>query len=421
MAFLDSLLDGLFQASFRGVEFHIPDAREEVGQRVQRDFFPGRDDTTHQFLGAYDGPIGITGLIVGADYVARAEALRAAFRQPGPGTLLHPWFGELQVVLAKPARMSFTEREVRVCRIEAEFEPWSERAPQQLDTLGRLLAAISALRARVRAFLREVLAPVRLAFAVLAQVQSFVASAVAGWNAAVLTVRGAGGILPALAAPFATLRGAGALTGGLGYGDGVATALSVVPSSIASAAVPLQAPAIGPGGTAQPNPAIAAADAAALLLAGADRQPGDAAGIGPALALAARAFAVADACGAASDIDYESQPEARAWAARLDAALRATAALAEAQATDWPMAAGALWRDLAGLRAAVAADMSVRIGRLPAVVTLLPPAPAPVWLLAQHVAGDAPARLEAVYLDLVRRNRLRHPGLAPAAPLEMLA
>jgi hypothetical protein len=51
--------------------------------------------------------------------------------------------------------------------------------------------------------------------------------------------------------------------------------------------------------------------------------------------------------------------------------------------------------------------MAVRIGRLPEVLLLTVPAPAPAWVLAQHVAGDTPQAVVATLQDLLRRNGLR--------------
>ena len=64
--------------------------------------------------------------------------------------------------------------------------------------------------------------------------------------------------------------------------------------------------------------------------------------------------------------------------------------------------------------------MAAVIGRLPAVVAFTSPAPVPVWLIAQHLSGDTPGDLVATYLDIVGRNNIAHPALAPAGALEVL-
>ena len=49
---LTDLLSALRPASWRGIEFGVPDARQETGRRIQRFLFPGVDATAHQDLGA---------------------------------------------------------------------------------------------------------------------------------------------------------------------------------------------------------------------------------------------------------------------------------------------------------------------------------------------------------------------------------
>lgn len=418
---LSDLLDGLLTASFRGVEFDIPDVREEVGRRVQRFFFPGRDDTLHQDLGAFDGPINVTGVIVGDDYVQRAEALRAAFRTAGPGTLVHPWRGELLVVLAEPATITFSDREIRVARFDATFEPWIEAAPPQIDTLGGLLTELAALRGAMRAWLRQVLAPVRLALGVVRAIGGFATGTLALFQGTVLGLTNGGGLLATLRAPFAALGGIGALAADDTYADAVATGFDGVPATIATAALPPAAPAIGPGAAAASLPVLDQRETAAALLDATAAVPGLAGAVPAACGIAAEGFVLAAAIEAAARIPFESRQEALAWRARLDAAIVATATRAALAARTDPAGAGPVWQRLDALRGAVAADMRERAGRLPAVQTITPPAPVPVWLLANYLAGDDPARILPMAEDLVRRNGLRQPGAVPVRPLEYLA
>lgn len=427
---LSDLFEGLFGASWRGIPFHMPDARHEVGRRVVRMLFPGIDATAHEDLGAFDGGIAVTGIVLGDDYVRRARALEAAFREPGPGTLVHPWLGEIEVVLAKPAGITFTERELRVARFEAVFEPWVERGTAPLDTLGRLLAEADRAKAEARVFLRRVLAPALLPLAAIAAVQGFAADARRVWSGVLAGGRSAGAILSAL--PVLALPGldeVGALPVDDGWPDAVTDRLDAVPAGISAAAVPRAAPMVGPAaGAVAPAAAVDARAATELLLAalpGLGRTLPDPAP-GPALALASQAQAVAAAVATASGIGFESRQDALAWRARLDTALaRLSAAAASAAATttgtDTATGPGTIWRAVTDLQAAWARDMNERIGRLPPVERLRPPRSVSAWLVAHHLAGDDPARVVAQFEDLVQRNRLRHPAiLPPGAALEVL-
>jgi anthranilate phosphoribosyltransferase len=65
--------------------------------------------------------------------------------------------------------------------------------------------------------------------------------------------------------------------------------------------------------------------------------------------------------------------------------------------------------------------MNDRIGRLPAVATLVTPATMSAWLVANRIAGDTPGQITETMLEVVRRNRVRHPAMVPAGSVEYLA
>lgn len=426
---LADLFEGLFGASFRGVSFHMPDARHEVGRRVVRSFFPGLDATVHEDLGALDGGISVSGLIIGEDYVRRARAMEAAFRAPGPATLVHPWLGEIEVVLARPASISFTERELRIARFDAVFEPWVERGTTPLDTLGQLLAKVDAAKAEARALLRRVLAPALLPLAAIGAVNSYAAEARGLWSGLLAGGRSRGAILAAL--PGAALPGLlslGALPIDSAWPDEATDRLDAVPAGISAAAVPGDVPAVGPAAELGIVPILPVDPRAATeILLGAqaglartlpDPSPG------PALALAGQLQAVAAATATASGIGFESRQDALFWRGRIDGALRGLATQAAgvtAGSTGNSAGPGALWRSVVDLQAAWSRDMNERIGRLPNVERLTPPRAVTAWLVAHHIAGADPARVVAQLEDLVRRNRLRHPAtLTPGVALEVL-
>lgn len=420
---LFSLLDSLFGASFRGVDFHIPDTREEVGRRVQRFWFPGRDDTVHQDLGAHEGPITVTGLIVGDDYVSRARALRAAFLEAGPGTLVHPWLGEIEVVLAQPATISFSEREIRLARFDAVFERAATSGGTPIDTLAGLLDRLQQLRGQVRATIARILAPVRQTVALVAGVQGFVASTATTWRSLIAAGRGLSALGNGLDAGFRGLDGVPSLAADGDYGGAVSDRLAAVPKAISDAGAPPLPPAIGPAaGATVPSVVIAPEDAATVLLDAGDALVATTAAV-PGLALAAGIQARVEAVAAATTIEHASREDAIAWRDRLDAALEASARDAAVLARSYPVEGHALWTATTGLRAALRADFNERIGRLPAVRIL--PARAGVasaWAIAHHLVGDDPTRVVPMMQDLIRRNGIRHPAAVPADQvLEYLA
>lgn len=419
---IQGLYDSLLDASFRGVTFSIIDSRHEVGRRVQRFLFPGRDDTAFQDLGAHDGAIRITGLISGDSYIANAQALHTAFRAAGPATLVHPWLGEIVVVLESPATISFTHTEFRIARFEASFVPFQPFVAPPVDTLQGLLDALDAGRVAARAFLRRLLAPLILPLA-LVNYANRTAWQIAGWWKVATRGGLAANVLGLRADPaIDTLAAPISVPAGSTWADTMGANLAAVPEAIASASVPTPQAAVGPGASAV-TPAAADPAATAFVLLGVATQVAGLASDpapGPGLAAAVQAQIVLAAIAAASDILFTSQQEAMAWRDRLLVALDRAIALAAAQAAVVAIEGATLWRSLVAVRAAVAADYNALIGRLPPVLPLVLPAAVPVWLIAQFRAGDRPDVLAAVYRDLVVRNRIAHPGLPVGGSIEVL-
>jgi len=66
------------------------------------------------------------------------------------------------------------------------------------------------------------------------------------------------------------------------------------------------------------------------------------------------------------------------------------------------------------------ADINETIGRLPQTTILKLEKDADAWVIAYMLYGDDIGTVEAGYLDLISRNRLRHPALIEAGSLEIL-
>ncbi len=412
----------LLPSSYGGVSFWMVDSEDEGGRRVLRFLFPDQDQAEFQDLGQLDGEITVSGLLIGDDYVDQAEQLRDAFRTPGPQTLVHPWLGELQVMQAgeKLPKIEFKHEELRVARFKASFHRYDPAEPPAPDTLLDLLNALDRIRNAANTLLAAAFAVVSLTQSAIGLVESF-AGAVGGiWSPLVDAADPQ--VTTAAAQPLAQLATVDTLKPDASYAGAVATSFSGVSAAIAQTSTPLIPAAVAPGGVTTPPIAVDARATATLVLSAVAQiaalpTPQLTA---PALSIAVQAFALADAVTAASDIVFDSQQDATSWHQRLAAALDTTATSAAALASSQPIAAGALWRALIAAKGALAADMTAAIGRLPAVRVFTPPAPMPVWLLAQYLAGDRPGRLLAVYLDLVRRNGIVNPAAPQPGKLEVL-
>lgn len=413
----------LLQASYAGIGFWMIDSRDEAGRRIERFLFPGQDLVQYQDLGQADGDIAITGLYLGDDYMHIASRLRTALQTPGAATLVHPWLGDVLVVQS-PGRLpsfSFRHDELRVLRFSATFTRFYPRTPPAVDTLTLLLNAAEDLRTQATQLLATVLAPAAITLAAIGYVERFASSLATLWRGLVGNARDPQ-VAAAAAAPIAALSTVNALPVGSTYPAALAAVLAAPSAAIAGTSTPVLPAAVAPGGSVSPPAAVDGRITAGLILSacagvaakGSDPAPG------PTVAAAAQLLAVADAISAASDIDFSSQQEAGQWQTRLNAALDTATAQTAALAAIWPTAAGTAWRSLAAMQAALAADMTATIGRLPPVVRFTAPGSVPVWVLAQYLSGDRPDQVVAAYLDLVQRNDIAHPAVAPAGDLEVL-
>lgn len=89
--------DELLPASFRGIGFLIPQASVPVGQKGQLHEYPQRDEPFFEQLGKQAQVHTMTAWVIGDDCFERRDKLLEALQTPGPGELVHPWLGRMQV------------------------------------------------------------------------------------------------------------------------------------------------------------------------------------------------------------------------------------------------------------------------------------------------------------------------------------
>ncbi|WP_297668996.1 DNA circularization N-terminal domain-containing protein [uncultured Desulfovibrio sp.] len=99
------------QASFRGVPFGVTDAEAEGGRRTVLHEFPQRDMPYAEDMGMASARFTLQAFVLGADYMAARDRLREALQKPGPGTLVHPWLGELTVCQFAPYKLRETAQD----------------------------------------------------------------------------------------------------------------------------------------------------------------------------------------------------------------------------------------------------------------------------------------------------------------------
>ena len=96
-------------ASFRGVSFWVESSDLSVGRRTVTHQYPQRDEPFTEDLGRAAREYRFSAFVLGEDYIDQAKKLREALEKPGAATLVHPEFGEIQVVAQPGASMSFSQ------------------------------------------------------------------------------------------------------------------------------------------------------------------------------------------------------------------------------------------------------------------------------------------------------------------------
>jgi len=108
-------------ASFRGVSFEVAAAADEFGRATVIHTYPQGTGPYVEDLGDAGRTVEIQGFLYGSDYMARRDALEEAFRQEGPGELVHPWYGRLTVALAGPVKGTQTSADGGYYTFSAKF------------------------------------------------------------------------------------------------------------------------------------------------------------------------------------------------------------------------------------------------------------------------------------------------------------
>lgn len=462
----------LAEASFRGVTFSMPASEDEVGRRVVQMFFPGVDTFALQDMGVLDGPIHIRGLICGDDYVYRAGLMRAALATKGPATLVHPWWGELKVrLIGEPARIGFDENRQGIATLEMTVvrEPKAANSRQAsgfLDSLTKLLNAADDMLDTATSVMRQVLSPLLIGVSLARSVENSVAQVGAMFSGLITSTSEP--ISTACATPLAVLSLGIALPAkntGTTFADAVTDALVAVPVAIANAVLPASIAAVGSaqdtisetgsngmfvpasvttsdylgqltaqgaggGITLAPTPAagtallIAAARECVSIGAKLATAPGGSAAL--SITLVAAVACVTQAIATAAAITFANTQEALstrdALVAALDGLSNAVVAAGAITTGDGIAPAGIadLFSAIQTTRAAVYADISEQLGRLPSIVAVQVPVEMNPWLLAYALAGDTTENVVPMLNDMMTRNTILTPAVIPAGTLYVL-
>ncbi|WP_078000346.1 DNA circularization protein [Edwardsiella tarda] len=135
--------ESLREASFRNVTFFLVENEGTSGRRAIPRAYPKKNVGWTEDNGAVLTQQQINGKLLGKHYQKQLEALLQALNTPGPGELVHPWFGIQKVQVGKVTSRLSTE-EGGIAYISFEVFEAGERlfpAPKENTSLTTLSAA----------------------------------------------------------------------------------------------------------------------------------------------------------------------------------------------------------------------------------------------------------------------------------------
>lgn len=427
------LKEKLRPASFRKIPFQVDSAEFEAGRRTQVHEYPQRDKPYAQDMGRATRHIEFDAFVVGPDYVDKANALIGALEEYGPGTLVHPWFGSLKVNVERPARVSFNG-ELGLAKLQLAFVESGEltfpssaqsTAAQSRKAAENLETESVSWFASAVAFANQVSDVAAQALTLYGQVLAFIANPAF----ALANMLGFGSLLGNLNS-LSALFGAplslgwsfagmlnlsakakdGTLTGGSVSGSSATGTVSTTGASSASAAATSAASAdsaliaVVRGLTRMAvDPVLAAPPAHAYITATTAQIHQNR----TAILANARQLLLVQAVGLSSYIKCAIYDDAMAARDELSSALDAEAM----QCTD-----DNLYQAIVAARAAIWQDLTERSRDSARLTTITPPEVLPMLAIAYDYYEDVGRDGE-----IVDRNKIRHPGFVPVAPLKVLS
>lgn len=400
--------DQLRDASFRGVPFLVTGDDLTTGRRVVEHEHPQTDGVTTEDLGGQAPRYSVEAFLLGADYHAARDRLIAALTQEGPGTLVHPHYGERLVQVPKDGvRVRHSTSEggyVSLSLTFVEVSADSTRPVRAVDTTSAVLVAADAGDVGEIAWFG-------------ARVEPEVAAA-PGWvlDDAIVRLHGGLDLVTAQMARIQDIQST--IAGAIGEVHALqARALGLLrrPGDLAHGLLGLFASLLRPGSAAGTQALIGLTGSVAVRLmpdapvttATRRRQrviQESVAGLMTRGLLHATARAAATAT-------YETRDDAQAVRNRL----------AEAMDEALYTAPDEVYGSLTRLRAATIRDLDTRSADLAVLSRYAPLATRPSLVIANDLYGDQPDTVLSMAEDLTRRNAIAHPAFIPAgAALDVL-
>lgn len=392
-----SFFSNLREASFRGARFEVDDVEASGGRRVVLHEYPLRDTPYSEDLGRRAREFSVRGYIIQGrtyDYAsARADVLKA-LEAYGPGELVHPWHGEVSVVVDDYRLRESMERG-GLLELDIRFREAGQLAnpTSSADTAKGVASAASSVRQALKNSFLSAFAPA------LDEIDK----AVTALNDAASLAMEYLGLPQSLIAE------------GLAY----VQSLIATPAAFFDALVGLFGGLLGnENGTESGEKALAAPvpDASFSIASGEGTAPLESI-LGGSASITTEAERVIRDTVAQVVVIEAAASTAHTEYATADDALADRDAVVEGLDTIEPAADDAVFLGLAELRRAVVTDLTTRGAELPRVRSVTLPGTVPALVAAYRIHADA-GRAD----EIVSRNRIRHPGRVPGGtPLEVLS
>ncbi len=142
------------QGKFRDVPFQIESGDDERSQSIVTHEFPARDKPFLESLGKKANRFTIEAFLIGDDYLEQRDNLQNACLQSGPGTLVHPFYGDL-TVHCESIRTRNDRSEMRMVRISMSFIEVGDLVP---------IVSVVDTKSAVELSAREVIAAQKTSF-----------------------------------------------------------------------------------------------------------------------------------------------------------------------------------------------------------------------------------------------------------------
>lgn len=380
--------DTLRAASFRGVPFEVDTAQMVGGRRVGVHETPASDRPVTEDLGRRTRAITLEAYVIGDDAAGQAIALLEALEAKGPGTLVHPIWGEIVVNLQEYRQVDSWDNG-NVILFSLSMVENGELSFVSLDTGSALDDAIAALDAVTLAEVTEQLDSEGFSLAVI--------------DAAVAAIDGVLDEIEAVvASPMAALEDAAELFGEIEALKVRAQELAGAPEDFAAAVqsllgrvgdlLGLRRLASGAGEAyVSPVPSTTDSERRATVEYTARR--------------AQCRYALSAACGYLRDATLDVYDDAIADRDALAALIAAEEEEADPESAD----------ALRALRTALVQDITRRVASLPRVTEYTPRGVVPAVLIAWELYADAERTAE-----IVDRNDIIHPLFVPQSALSVL-